>query len=70
MIQLNYGYTVDQCRRVVAMIEADALILHLNPLQEALQADGDWQWQGLLGKIEAVCRTVGVPVVAKEVGWA
>ena len=68
-IQLNYGYTVDQCRRVVEMIEADALILHLNPLQEALQADGDWQWKGLLGKIEAVCRAVGVPVVAKEVGW-
>ena len=68
-IQLNYGYTVDQCRRAVEMIEADALILHLNPLQEALQADGDWQWQGLLGKIEAVCRAVGVPVVAKEVGW-
>jgi isopentenyl-diphosphate delta-isomerase len=51
------------------MIGADALILHLNPLQEALQADGDWQWKGLLGKIEAVCRAVGVPVVAKEVGW-
>jgi isopentenyl-diphosphate delta-isomerase len=51
------------------MIKADALILHLNPLQEALQADGDWNWGGLLGKIEAVCRTVGVPVVAKEVGW-
>jgi isopentenyl-diphosphate Delta-isomerase len=68
-IQLNYGYTVDQCRRAVDMIEADALILHLNPLQEALQADGDWHWQGLLGKIEAVCRTIGVPVVVKEVGW-
>ena len=68
-IQLNYGYTVDQCCRAVEMIEADALILHLNPLQEALQADGDWQWKGLLGKIEAVCRAVGVPVVAKEVGW-
>jgi isopentenyl-diphosphate Delta-isomerase len=68
-IQLNYGYTVDQCRRAVEMIEADALILHLNPLQEALQADGDWNWAGLLGKIEDVCRTAGVPVVAKEVGW-
>ncbi len=68
-VQLNYRYTVDQCRRAVEMIEADALILHLNPLQEALQADGDWNWKGLLGKIEAVCRTVGVPVVAKEVGW-
>lgn len=68
-VQLNYGYTVDQCRQAVEMIEADALILHLNPLQEALQADGDRNWKGLLDKIEAICRTVGVPVVVKEVGW-
>jgi len=51
------------------MIEADALILHLNPLQEALQADGDLNWSGLLREIETVCRQVGVPVVVKEVGW-
>ena len=68
-IQLNYGYTTDTCRRAVDMIEADALILHLNPLQEALQADGDQNWTGILDKIEAVCRGVGVPVVVKEVGW-
>lgn len=67
--QLNKGYTVDQCRRAVEMIEADALILHLNPLQEAVQADGDWNWAGLLSKIGQVCAAVGVPVVAKEVGW-
>jgi isopentenyl-diphosphate delta-isomerase len=51
------------------MIEADALILHLNPLQEVLQAEGDFNWRGLLAKIEAVCRTLPIPVVAKEVGW-
>ncbi|MCB0003949.1 MAG: type 2 isopentenyl-diphosphate Delta-isomerase [Anaerolineae bacterium] len=67
--QFNKGYTVDHCRRAVDMIEADALILHLNPLQEAVQADGDWNWAGLLGKIGQVCAAVGVPVVAKEVGW-
>lgn len=68
-VQLNKGYTVDHCWRAVDMIEADALILHLNPLQEAVQAGGDWQWAGLAGKIEHVCRTLPVPVVAKEVGW-
>jgi isopentenyl-diphosphate delta-isomerase len=68
-VQLNYGYTAGQCRRAVEMVGADALILHLNPLQEALQADGNWNWAGLLPRIEAVCRQVGVPVVAKEVGW-
>jgi isopentenyl-diphosphate Delta-isomerase len=68
-IQLNYRYGVEQCRRAVDMIGADALILHLNPLQEAVQAEGDWNWSGLLQKIEQVVRQVGVPVIAKEVGW-
>ncbi|MCD6289681.1 MAG: type 2 isopentenyl-diphosphate Delta-isomerase [Anaerolineae bacterium] len=69
VIQLNYGYTVDDCRRAVEMIEADALVLHLNPLQEALQPDGNWNWTGLLSRIEDVCQKLSVPVVVKEVGW-
>jgi isopentenyl-diphosphate Delta-isomerase len=68
-VQLNYGYGVEQCRRAVEIVEADALILHLNPLQEALQTDGDWDWSELLGKIERVCRELAVPVMVKEVGW-
>ncbi len=68
-VQLNYGYTVDHCRRAVEMIQADALILHLNPLQEAVQPEGDTRWAGLLRRIEAVCRALEVPVVVKEVGW-
>ncbi|MDY7039882.1 MAG: type 2 isopentenyl-diphosphate Delta-isomerase [Chloroflexota bacterium] len=68
-VQLNHGYGVDHCRRAVEMIAADALILHLNPLQEALQDEGDTDFQALLSKIEAVCRALPVPVVVKEVGW-
>ncbi len=68
-VQLNYGYTVDHCRRAVDMIEADALVLHLNALQEAVQPEGDANFSGLLKKIEAVCRALPVPVIAKEVGW-
>ncbi len=68
-VQLNLGYSVDHCQRAVEMVEADALILHLNPLQEALQAHGDVHWAGLARKIEAVCRALPVPVVVKEVGW-
>jgi isopentenyl-diphosphate delta-isomerase len=60
---------VEECRRLVDLAAADALILHLNPLQEALQPEGDTNWSGLLRAIEAVCRALGVPVVAKEVGW-
>ncbi len=68
-VQLNYGYGLDQCQKAVDMIEADALILHLNVLQEAVQPEGDTRFAGLLAKIEAVCRKLPVPVIAKEVGW-
>ncbi|MEZ0395166.1 MAG: type 2 isopentenyl-diphosphate Delta-isomerase [Anaerolineales bacterium] len=68
-VQLNYGYGLDECRRAVDMIQADALILHLNPLQEAVQAGGDTNFAGLVKKIEAVCKRLEVPVIVKEVGW-
>jgi isopentenyl-diphosphate delta-isomerase len=68
-VQLNYGYSIDHCRRAVDMIQADALILHLNPLQEAVQDAGDTNFAGLAKRIEEVCKQIEVPVIAKEVGW-
>ncbi|MBV6400583.1 MAG: Isopentenyl-diphosphate delta-isomerase [Anaerolineales bacterium] len=68
-VQLNYGYTIDHCRRAIDMIQADALILHLNPLQEAVQDAGDTNFDGLAKRIEEVCKQIEVPVIAKEVGW-
>ena len=68
-VQLNYGYGIDQCRKAVEMIQADALILHLNPLQEAVQDAGDTNFAGLAKKIEEICKKIEVPVIAKEVGW-
>jgi isopentenyl-diphosphate delta-isomerase len=68
-VQLNYGYTVDDCRRAVELVGADALILHFNALQEALQPEGETNFAGLLDKVATVCRQLEVPVVAKEVGW-
>ncbi|MBL8097473.1 MAG: type 2 isopentenyl-diphosphate Delta-isomerase [Anaerolineales bacterium] len=68
-VQLNYGYSIDDCRRAVDMIAADALILHLNTIQEAVQPEGDFDFSGLLAKIEQVARALSVPIIAKEVGW-
>src|SRR5512141_2211368 len=51
-VQLNYSYGIDECRKAVDMIEADALILHLTPLQEAVQDAGDTNFAGLAKKIE------------------
>ncbi|MFC1997395.1 type 2 isopentenyl-diphosphate Delta-isomerase [Chloroflexota bacterium] len=68
-VQLNYGYGPDECQKAIDMVEADALYLHLNALQEAVQPEGDTHFAGLLNKIETVCHTLDTPVVAKEVGW-
>ncbi len=67
-VQLNYGYGLDECRRAIDAIAADALILHLNPLQESVQTKGDKNFAGLLDKIAALCDQLPVPVIAKEVG--
>lgn len=67
-IQLNNGFSVDECRAAVDMIEADALGLHLNPLQEVVQSGGNTNFAGLIRKIEEVCAKLDVPVVVKEVG--
>ncbi len=66
--QLNCGYGVEECRRAVEMIDADGLILHLNPLQEALQSGGNTDFSGLKWRIEQVCRELALPVIVKEVG--
>ncbi|RZO35251.1 MAG: type 2 isopentenyl-diphosphate Delta-isomerase [Rhodospirillaceae bacterium] len=67
-IQFNYGFTPDDARKAVDMIGADALFLHLNPLQEAVQAEGDRNWAGVLEKIGELAGASDVPVIVKEVG--
>jgi isopentenyl-diphosphate delta-isomerase len=67
-VQLNYKYGVEECQRVIDILEADALILHLNPLQECIQTEGDTNFKGLLNKIKNLCQVLPIPVIAKEVG--
>jgi isopentenyl-diphosphate delta-isomerase len=67
-VQFNYGVTVDDAIRAVENIAADGLYLHLNPLQEAIQPNGDTNFRMLLPRIGEVCRRIGVPVIAKSVG--
>ncbi|MBF2003071.1 MAG: type 2 isopentenyl-diphosphate Delta-isomerase [Synechococcales cyanobacterium M58_A2018_015] len=67
-VQLNYCYGLSECQRMVDLLEADALVLHLNPLQEAVQTHGDTNFRGLLTKIASLCKALPVPVIAKEVG--
>ncbi|HEY9907322.1 MAG TPA: type 2 isopentenyl-diphosphate Delta-isomerase [Thermosynechococcaceae cyanobacterium] len=67
-VQLNDRYGLEECRRIVDLLEADALILHLNPLQECVQTRGDRNFRGLLEQIGQLCKQLPVPVIAKEVG--
>jgi isopentenyl-diphosphate Delta-isomerase len=67
-VQLNYGFGVDHYRRAVEMIEADALFVHVNPLQECIQEGGDTDFRGLVAKIGELCRRLGVPLIVSEVG--
>lgn len=66
--QIVDEYGLDEARRAVEMIDADALIIHLNPLQEILQPEGDRRWRGALAAIERLVVALDVPIVVKEVG--
>ena len=67
--QLAGPGAVDRCRGVVRMIQADALVIHVNPLQEALQPEGTTRFAGLIDRIGEMAAAVDVPVIVKEVGW-
>lgn len=71
-VQLVKGYGPEEALRAVDMVEADALYLHLNAMQEVVQEGGDTQWTGVLAGIETVCRKLSdakVPVFVREVGF-
>ena len=67
-VQLNYGFTLDMCEEAVAAVGADALILHLNPLQEAVQPNGNTNFAKLSARIIHIALHLNKPVVLKEVG--
>lgn len=64
LVHLN----VKEIQKLVDMLDADAFVVHLNPLQELLQPEGEPYFVGLLKKLESVCKKLSVPVIAKEVG--
>ncbi len=68
MAQLLNENALDQCQRAVDMIEADALAIHFNIVQEFIQVEGDRRFKGLLQQLEHICKKLSVPVIAKEVG--
>ena len=67
-VQLNYGFGIDECRAAVDMIDADALVFHLNPLQEAIQPEGQVDFRDLVRKMGEIAGQLEVPVIVKEIG--
>lgn len=68
-VQLNYGFTAADCQRAVELVEADALVLHLNSMQEVFQPEGDTNFAQLINKITELKKVISVPLGVKEVGW-
>jgi isopentenyl-diphosphate Delta-isomerase len=66
--QLSKGLTVDQAKRIVKMIRANALAVHLNPLQELVQPEGEPRYKRVLAQISELAKTIDVPLIVKEVG--
>jgi len=68
IVQFVEDYGKEQILEVVAEMEADAIEIHLNPLQEIVQPEGDTEWKGALDKISAIIKEINVPIIAKETG--
>jgi len=67
-VQLVHGYGVKEVKKAMAMIDADAVAIHLNALQEAVQPEGQANFEGVLAKIAELAGNLDKPVVVKETG--
>ena len=68
LVQLNYGYGVDEINKIIDSINADGIFLHINPLQEAVQPEGDTNFKNLIPKLTKILPKINKPVFIKEVG--
>lgn len=68
VVQLNYGFNYDKIQKLIDMTHCDGIFLHLNHLQEAIQMEGDTNFENLLPKLEKVIKNLKVPIVVKEAG--
>ena len=67
-VQLTHGYGIKEVKKAVDMIDADAVAIHLNALQEAVQPEGQTNFKGILAKIAEISGELEKPVIVKETG--
>jgi len=68
IVQLNYGFGIDEFNKIIDIAQADGIFVHINHLQEVIQPEGDTDFSNLLAKLEKIIKKIKVPVLAKEVG--
>lgn len=61
-------YSFDKIENIISLTEADALAVHLNPLQEIIQPEGNRDFSAILNAIKTTCEKLSVPIIAKETG--
>ncbi len=66
--QLSDGLSNSDILKIIKMIDANALAIHLNPLQELIQPEGEPRFKGILKKITNLVNEVEIPIIVKEVG--
>ncbi|GAB3304415.1 type 2 isopentenyl-diphosphate Delta-isomerase [Pseudoclavibacter terrae] len=69
MANVNATVSSDDAQHAVDLLEADALQIHINSVQETVMPEGDRDFAAWPGAIEAIVQRVGVPVIVKEVGF-
>ena len=66
--QLAEGLEIKMIEKIISMIDANALVIHLNPLQELIQPEGEPKYRGVLEKISKITESISIPIIVKEVG--
>ncbi len=67
-VQLVNGYGVKEIKKTIKMIDADAVAIHLNSLQEAIQPEGQTNFKGIIKRISEITAAIDKPVIVKETG--
>lgn len=68
IVQLNYGVGLDEIRKIIELTQIDGLFVHVNALQEAIQPEGDTNFEGVLDKFSTIVSKIKIPIIVKEVG--
>lgn len=67
-VQLVHEYSLKEVKKAISMIDADAVAIHLNSLQEGVQPEGQTNFRGVLQKIGEIAGELDTPIIVKETG--